>query len=60
MSAIDDKYEALMASGLDLGAPQGPEEDAEAGGRVRRHEKGHIYWLSATGAHMVWGGNLDL
>jgi len=60
MSAIDDKYDSLKASGRDLGAAQGREEDAEAGGRVRRYENGHIYWSSATGAHMVRGGILDL
>ena len=56
MSAIDDKHESLEANGRDLGAPQGPEEDAEAGGRVRRYEHGTIYWSNATGAHMVGHG----
>ncbi len=60
MSAIDNKYNQLRATGLDLGAPLSPEEPSEAGGRVRKYERGHIYWCSATGAHEVHGGILDL
>ena len=60
MSAIDDKYNSLKASGFDLGSAQGSEEGGEAGGRIRRYEKGHIYWSSGTGAHMGWGGILNL
>jgi LGFP repeat len=60
LSAIDDKYNELQAHGVDLGAPFGVEEPAEAGGRVRRYQHGNIYWCSATGAHFVRGGILNL
>ena len=60
MSAIDDKWQQLKTHGLDLGGPLGPEEPAPAGGKVRRYERGHIYWSSATGAHEVHGGILSL
>jgi len=60
MSAIDDKWQQLKVQGLDLGGPLGPEEPAPAGGKVRRYERGHIYWSSATGAHEVHGGILSL
>jgi LGFP repeat/Calcineurin-like phosphoesterase len=60
LSAIDDKYDALRAQGVDLGAPSGNEELAAAGGRVRRYQHGNIYWCSATGAHFVRGGILNL
>lgn len=60
MSAIDDKYDQLKASGLDLGVPLGSEEPCDAGGRVRKYERGRIYWCSDTGAHEVHGRILDL
>jgi len=59
MSAIDDKYNQLKHSGVDLGPPLGPEQDEAAGGRVRKYQNGNIYWDSATGAHEVHGGILS-
>ena len=60
MSEIDIKYNELKTKGHDLGTALGPEEDSDAGGRVRRYEHGHIYWSRATGPHEVHGGILDL
>ncbi|HWR16334.1 MAG TPA: metallophosphoesterase [Terriglobales bacterium] len=60
MSQIDEKYQKLKANGLDLGAAEGPEEDAGFGGRVRRYQHGRIYWHASTGAHEVHGGILGV
>ena len=60
MSKIDDKHKQLKNSGLDLGAPLGPEQDEHSGGRVRRYEHGNIYFHPNTGAHEVHGGILAL
>ncbi|MFA7415335.1 MAG: metallophosphoesterase [Rhizobium sp.] len=60
MSKIDEKYHDLKNHGFDLGAALGAEEDAHSGGRVRRYERGHIYYHPNTGAHEVHGGILSL
>src|SRR4029453_7484063 len=41
-----------------LGAPTGVEVTVGAG-RMRPYERGNIYWSAATGAHWVWGGNIQ-
>jgi predicted MPP superfamily phosphohydrolase len=59
MSAIDDHWRDLKAKGKDLGSPlSDQEEDAGSGGRVRRYQRGNIYWHPNTGAHEVDGGIL--
>jgi len=62
MTAIDNKYNALGASGGFLGRPidegAGAEEMPTADGRgtVRDFEGGSIYWSPQTGAFEVHGG----
>ena len=58
MSHIDDKHRALARQGMDMGKARGPEKNAGYGGRVRRYERGNIYWHPATGAHEVHGAIL--
>jgi len=60
MSAIDNHYQLLSSKGVDLRQPLAPEEDAGYGGRVRRYERGNIYWHGSTGAHEISGGILNL
>jgi len=60
-SDISAKWQALKqgAQPLDLGAAQGPEQDAGYGGRVQVYANGRIYWHPhAGGAHEVHGGIL--
>jgi hypothetical protein len=56
--AIDAKHRVLDRTGHGLGAPRTDVEAAGHGGRVRKFERGHIYWHPATGAHEVHGGIL--
>jgi uncharacterized protein with LGFP repeats len=54
-SAIDT-YNATL--GGRLGAPTGIEVGV-GNGKMRPYQNGNIYWSAATGAHFVWGGNLQ-
>ncbi len=50
---IDKKYASL---GGWYGAPIGPElHTADGTGRMRRYERGWIYWTPTTGAHLIYG-----
>lgn len=50
---IDKKYVSL---GGWYGAPIGPElYTADGTGRMRRYERGWIYWTPSTGAHLIYG-----
>ncbi|MEY2498311.1 MAG: hypothetical protein QOD12_1867, partial [Verrucomicrobiota bacterium] len=55
MSVIDDKYDELQRSGLNLGAPRSQEGEALNGGRYRHFEIGSIYWHRDAGVHEVHG-----
>jgi uncharacterized protein with LGFP repeats len=55
MTLIDDKYVALRANGLDLGAPTAAEGNAAYGGRYRHYQSGSIYWSPSSSAHEVHG-----
>ena len=62
VSKIDEKYSALKAKGLDLGAPTSAEQDAGYGGTYRTYRNGNIYWHPVMGssAHEVHGGILSI
>ena len=56
MSVIDEKYNELIANGLNLGDPLEPEHLTLDGiGRYRHYQLGSIYWTSDTGAHEIHG-----
>lgn len=57
MSAIDDKYLALLPTLPWLGEPDGDEKACDDGvGRYREYRGGaSIYWTPSTGAHVLYG-----
>jgi predicted MPP superfamily phosphohydrolase len=58
-SDIEAKRVQSAEQGNDLGGPLAAEESAGHGGRLRRFQKGTIYWHQAVGgAHVVRGGIL--
>jgi hypothetical protein len=60
MSLIDDKYNFLLANGLNLGQPIGPELPSVDGvGAFRVYEFGNIYWHPSLGAFEVHGAILQ-
>ena len=54
-SPIAVKYAALGGAGGWLGSPNGAEQDAANGGRLRNYQNGAIYWSKETAAHAVKG-----
>ncbi|MGY1719544.1 hypothetical protein ACI8AG_10925 [Blastococcus sp. SYSU DS0552] len=59
-SQIVDKYNALKAIGVDLGASTGDALcDQPYGGCWRPYQGGHIFWHPVTGARVVRGAILD-
>jgi hypothetical protein len=65
MSTIDDKYQQLKSSGLDLGPdkhPGAPDISAGFGGVYREYQNGNIYFHPGVSpeAHEVHGGILSL
>ena len=56
MTAIDDKYATLTAL---LGSSTSSEEEITNGGRLRKYERGAIYWHQQTGACEVHGAILE-
>ncbi len=55
LSPISSHYANLKKAGLDLGAPQGGEQDAGFGGKFQVYAQGRIYWHKKTGAHELTG-----
>jgi len=57
-SDIQNKWQTLKTSGVDLGAPQGPQTDAGYGGCFQAYANGRIYWHPTVGVFEVQGGIL--
>jgi hypothetical protein len=57
MTAIDVKYQQLIQGNPWIGTPTGPEQKCSDGkGRFRDYQGGaSIYYLPATGAHLIYG-----
>ncbi|WP_347057883.1 hypothetical protein ABC795_14450 [Blastococcus sp. HT6-30] len=59
-SEVLEKYDALRAAGVDIGAPTSDVTcDLPNDGCRRTYTGGHLYWSRGTGAHVVRGAILD-
>ncbi len=54
---LEQKYGEMKADVI--GSPEGGEQAAAGGGRVRLYSNGAIYWSKGTGAHTVLGAALQ-
>src|SRR6266481_2319297 len=60
MSAITDKFQALLASGFNCGLPVGPEIPIAGGGAFQTYDSGVTIFASPNGdAHEVHGAILQ-
>ncbi|HWT25776.1 MAG TPA: S8 family serine peptidase [Solirubrobacteraceae bacterium] len=60
MTVIEERYAELVAEGLSLGEPLGPEADLYDGGRMQQYEYGRIYWHPRVGTPFAcYGAILD-